>query len=60
MTQNSECDKRNQKASNEKSNTVDGIRYRDCLQTAEDRVAGADNTNDDTENGNCHKLISVK
>ena len=53
VTQQRQREERDHQAADDKADAVDGVGYGNRLQTAEDGVAAADNTDDDTQNRNC-------
>ena len=58
--QSREAEERDHQTADDKADAVDGIRNRNCLQAAEDGVAAADNTDDDTQNRNRCELADAE
>ena len=60
VTQQRQREERDHQAADDEADTVDGVGYGNRLQTAEDGVAAADNTDDDTQNRNCCELADAE
>ena len=60
VTQQRQREERNHQTADDKADAVDGVGYGNRLQTAEDGVAAADNTDDDTQNRNCCELADAE
>ncbi len=54
--EHAECEERDHEAADQQADAVYGIRYCNSLQTAEDRVNRADDTDDDTQDDDCLEL----
>ena len=60
LAQNGQGDKRDQEASDQQADTIDGVGYCYCLQTTEDCVASANDTDYDTQYSNSHEQVAAE